>query len=131
MTRPFAAFVLAAALIGAAGCGSATRRPVVKGSVTYRGMPASFQTLTLHPADVRQTFMRRLYLNEEGRFEGDAPEPGEYRVVIELPMAALEGNARVKGADLKLPAKYRKLETTDLRWTIAPGMNVRDIALSD
>jgi hypothetical protein len=87
--------------------------------------------LTLHPVDSQQKFMRRVYLNEQGRFEGDASGPGEFRVVIELPMAALEGNSDVKGADFRLPAKYRKLETTDLRWTIASGINEKDFALSD
>jgi hypothetical protein len=131
MTHVFARSVLVAALIVVSGCGSSNPRPVVKGSVTYKGRPASYQTLTLLPAQADQKFMRRVYLNDEGRFEGDAPGPGEYKVVIDLPMAALEGNANVPGVDVKIPDKYRKIETTDLRWTIVAGLNEKDFVLAD
>ena len=131
MTRLFASFYLVAALLVASGCGSSNPRPVLKGSVSYKGAPARYQTLTLYPADPALKFMRRVYLNDQGRFEGDAPGPGEYKVVIELPMAALEGNANAPGSEITLPAKYRKLETTDLRWTIATGLNEKEFALAD
>jgi hypothetical protein len=102
----------------------------VRGSVTYRGSPTPYQTLTLHSTDPARKFMRRVYLDEKGHFEGDAPEPGEYKVTIELPMAAQEGGKDIAGADVKLPAKYRQAETTDLRWEIKPGVNERDFALA-
>ena len=34
-----------------AGCGSSNPRPAIQGTVSYKGAPTPFQTLTLHPAD--------------------------------------------------------------------------------
>ena len=124
--------LIAASLFLSLGCGDGIR-PALSGAVTYKGAPVAHQTLTLHWAgdDPEKVFSRRLFLDAEGKFSGDAPEPGLYKVVIELPMAALEGKSDVPGAKLKLPAKYRDKNSTDLTWTITSGPNLKDFVLVD
>ena len=124
-------FFMLLASIALAGCGSGIR-PSVSGVVTYKGEPVGHQTLILEYAgggDAGKNFSRSLILDAEGKFAGDAPEPGLYKVVIELPMAAREGHSDTPGAKLKIPVKYRS--KSELTWEIAAGGNRRDFVLVD
>ena len=123
---------VASSMMASIGCGAGIR-PAVSGSVTYKGEPVPHQTLTLHWAgeDAEKVFMRRVFLDAEGKFAGDAPETGLYKVAIELPMSAQEGKTDAPGGKLKIPAKYRDRKTTDLTWTITSGSNHKDFVLVD
>lgn len=126
----FAAGCLILPLFGA-GCGPDNPRPKVEGTVTYQGKAVGSQTLTLHmKADKQEdSYFHRVPIQPDGSFKGDAPAPGAYHVVIELPISALEGKAPTDM--VQIPQKYRAVSTTTLTWTIGPGENKKEFALTD
>jgi hypothetical protein len=59
-------------------------------------------------------------------------EPGDYRVTVAIydqPELAPGERAALGSAVLKTPEKYMSLETTDLKFTVAPGENKIEIPL--
>jgi hypothetical protein len=119
-------------LLLTAGCGPKAMRPHVQGKVSYRGQPVANQTLTLvSEGTPAERFTFKIPLQPDGTFSGEAPLPGNYKVVIAKSIAAMEGRPPPGAEAVTIPEKYRTAETTDLTWTIQPGENSRDFELTD
>jgi hypothetical protein len=150
----FAALVLALA----AGCRSSPFPATVSGHVTYKGEPVKGGMIMFYSADGAPF---RAALGTDGSYAmGDMPV-GEFTVTVETESMnpdrkqATPGGAR--GAALmnerlaaerkggfgppsreeqlkrytKIPKKYAKFETSDLKTTVAKGKQTRDFDLKD
>jgi hypothetical protein len=116
----------------AAGCARQTGRPRVHGRVTFQGQPAVGQTLALFSeGSAGEFFSQKIPLDADGRFTGEVPTPGTYKVAIEEPLAVQEGHKTAAGDRPPIPPKYRKAATSGLVWTIKPGDNERSFELTE
>jgi hypothetical protein len=116
-------------LILLAGCAPASR-PRVEGTVTLAGKPLGNQTLTLFfEGQGGDNFAQRLRVGADGKFAGEVPEAGKYKVMIEPSLAAQEGNARGEAGGMVVPDQYRDTATSGLEWDVQPGVNKRDFDL--
>lgn len=113
-----------------AGCGHTVSRPKIQGTVTFQGKPLEGQTLALTwdgPSD--EFFAYKLVIGTGGTFSGVAPQPGRYKVAIEVSLAAQEGVKPAPGTQVNLPRNFRDPATSNLTWEVKEGDNKRDFEL--
>jgi len=122
---------LAIYCILAPGCGSSDDRPRISGKVTYKGAPVAKMNLAMAlDAAAGESFSQSFPLDEAGKFSGELPQAGSYKVIIQESYAAMEGNA-ARSKKGSVPPKYRWAKSTDITWTVKSGDNSRDIELKD
>ena len=133
LTAVGACFALAALL----GCGSASSKAALKGTVTYKGAPVTGGTLVLHPASGAPF---AISLKTDGSFQVDDAPVGSMKVTVETDSVASAGagtgmpmgmkmpkdstpppdmpkpDASTAPKRVVIPAKYAKAETTPLTW---------------
>ncbi len=131
--------------IGLAGCGSSGGMPPmgeISGKVTYKGEPLSGGTITFHavgtPGKVGVSLIK-----PDGTYRVFEGPIGETKVTIDPKLVPLgppgasgpPGAGRPKASPAKptsVPAKYLKVETTTLTFTVKHrNDNVYDIELTD
>ena len=99
--------------------------------MTYKGAPVAKMNLTLAlDAAAGESFSQSFSLDEAGKFSGELPQAGTFRVIIQESYAAMEGNA-ARSKKGSVPPKYRSAKSTDITWAIKSGDNSRDIELKD
>lgn len=98
-----------------AGCGAASRRVALKGTVTYRGVPIKDGSIQFEPTTAAQSYSAGAVI-KDGSYAIPADMgllPGKYSVKISDPQPAGSGTAPGAFALAKerLPAKYNKMTT--------------------
>jgi hypothetical protein len=118
------------AVIGVVGCGG-ERRETIPGTVTLKGQPLPSGVVRIHgPGDRLATAM----IQPDGTFTITDVMPGEVQVsVVEDPSSSGGGMPPPPGAPaapspapavkrVPIPAKYKDIKTSGLKYTITPGM---------
>lgn len=129
----FLAVLIAIFLVAAPGCQSKANKAVhpVRGQVVYKGNPIKDCRVILYPlTDTEDIERPEGYTDDQGYFEVTARRnekgaaEGEYAVVLIWQDRNDDPDAEVsfKGAN-KLPEKYSRPSTTDLRVKVVPGQN--------
>lgn len=138
MRRSSVVFVLIAvpAVLVLAGCSDKNKRFTVQGSVSYQGKPLSAGLVRLYMAEDRKASAK---IQSDGSFTVTDVLPGEAKVTVEPEdpaekmrrMMSPEGGpqgAAPKPAPpptVSLPAKYQDVTTTDLIFTLEPGIPLK------
>lgn len=151
--RSFAFLVVCSllALGFSAGCGKKGDKLSLTGKVTYKGAMVPGGTLTLIPSDSKLPTTEARILGD-GTYAVVPPGTGDMKVTIDTeflakqpssggytyvpPEAAKYGKPEATSNPkeqkyLKIPGKYAKKESTDLKVTINPGSNKADFDLKD
>lgn len=123
--------VLGLTLALAACGGEGDDLPVVtaRGKATHLGLPLGGATLVFAPADGK--YVGNAITNDQGEFEIQTNNqrgalPGDYKVVVtkflwtEPKLEPGEHSETAGESKLITPAKYSRLETTDLQITVPP-----------
>jgi hypothetical protein len=141
--------VVSIGLLLLVGCGP-KRNPSgsISGTITYKGKPVNRAILRLHSSSGDKNIVR-VPVTQEGTFNTSDIPPGEYKITVEgnkpppgiqkmakapkgkemdpAKAAKLEENyQKVYGTEvptIAFPAKYNKVESTDLTCTITQGKN--------
>jgi len=131
-----------------AGCGP--KRPakgVVEGTITYKGQPVNAGSLILYPAGSGGSEFI-IPVSQEGVFRTSDVPPGEYKVVVQVNQGgkgpSTAGMSPAKLAEMKekldkmksiatipIPEKYKSVEKTDLKCTVATGTQTINLVLND
>ncbi|MCI0331891.1 MAG: carboxypeptidase-like regulatory domain-containing protein [Planctomycetes bacterium] len=110
--------VLAAATLGAIGCGQASDSVTLEGKVTYQGEPLKHGSVTFFPAAGRPV---NAGLSTDGSYSIEL-SPGEYVVAVSytepLPAGYREGDP-VPPPKFVLPPKYATRARSTLTATVA------------
>jgi hypothetical protein len=137
------------------GCGGKPNpKGSVSGTVHYKGKPVNGAMLRLHPTSGEGNDIP-IPVSQEGTFSAADIPPGEYKIVVEsqdFPQEQMKmppipkGMDPAKAAEMKekfqqakggevptipYPDKYKKEETTDLKYTINPGKQALTLQLKD
>jgi hypothetical protein len=121
--------LVAGALTLAVGCGA--HDSSVYGTVTLDRKPLETGTVTFHPAGEGAVAYGRIGADGSYRLHTGAEQglaAGEYIVTVVATAPPPDPHSEVVGK-LLTPARYGKLDQTDLRYTIEPGRNQIDLAL--
>jgi hypothetical protein len=130
------------------GCGPSVVKGVVSGTVTYKSQPVNGATLFLYPTTAGKGSEMTIPVNQEGTFRASDVPAGDYKVVVQ-PSAGNSG-PKTKGmtkeqlaqmkeqvesmkvpATIKIPGKYTKQETSDLKMTVGAGEQTVPLELHD
>jgi hypothetical protein len=130
------------------GCGPRIVKGVVSGTVTYKGQAVNDATLFLYPTTAGQGSEMTIPVDREGAFRASDVPAGDYKVVVQ-PSKANNGPS-TKGmkpeqlaqmkeqlesmkvpATIKIPTKYTKQETSDLKMTVGAGEQTVPLELHD
>jgi hypothetical protein len=133
------AFFSLMGLVGVFGCSGASKG-LVNGTVTYKDKPVNSGTITFF--DAKGTGFQGTITN--GSYIVPDVTAGEVKICVSSPRPSVAGGggrgmaAKNKGtggpntADwTKLPEKYERPETTDLKFTVKGGENNHPIVLTD
>lgn len=137
------------------GCG--TKRSsggTVTGKITYNGKPVNGALLRLIPSS-KEGEEFRIPVTQEGTYNSSGVPAGDYKIVVqgtEVPPDVQKTMKQMpKGMDpakaeemkqkfqqahqetptIPFPAKYKKPDTTDLKWTITQGKQELNLDLKD
>ncbi len=130
------------------GCGPRIVKGVVSGTVKYKGNAVNSATLLLIPTTAGQGAEMTIPVDQDGNFRASDVFAGEYKVVVQ-PSAGNQG-PKTKGmsaeqlaemkekleslkspATIKIPDKYKKEKTSDLRMTVSGGEQTVPLELHD
>ena len=130
-TNPAVAWALlvAGALTLAVGCG--THDSSVYGTVTLDGKRLTTGTVTFHPTGEGAVAYGRIGADGSYRLHTGAEKglaAGEYLVTVVATAPPPDPHSEVVGK-LLTPARYGRLDQTDLRFTIEPGKKQIDLPL--
>ncbi len=129
----------------ASGCGGRSSSRSVKfyGKVTYKGAPVTGANMVAYAGEVGNP----IAVAADGSFNASQLPAGDFVVTVEneflnpdkpdyagkkgmgSPMPA--GKGAPAGVYIKLPEKYKKKETSDLKITLVNGNNEKEIVLTD
>ncbi len=134
-----------------AGCQNKVERPPagsITGSITYKSKPVNNAMLHLYTDKTKQeTFV--IPVGEDGTFQATEVPAGTFKIVVEgtpeTPLPSTKGMSPEKAAEAKkllanlqpvkgtirFPAKYTKVDTTDLTCTISTGDQDLKLVLKD
>jgi len=131
LTRPTLLWFLM--LLPIVGCGRGEhfeRLPVVpvEGEVRFQGKPIPGALVVFHPTGSAEKLPppARGTVREDGAFSlttydaNDGVVPGEYKVTVEW-RKLVDRGGEVKAGPNQLPAKYSRVNTTDLTVQVAAG----------
>jgi len=78
-----------------------------------------------------QFFTQKFPLDADGRFAGEVPSPGDYKVVIEESLVVQEGRKPTGTGGPVVPRKYRTAAASDLVWAVHDGDDERQLELHE
>jgi hypothetical protein len=130
------------------GCGPSIVKGVVSGTVTYKSQPVNGATLFLYPTTAGKGSEMTIPVDQEGTFHASDVPAGDYKVVVEPskgnPGPKTKGMTKEQLAQqkelldslkqpptIKIPQKYTKQETTDLKMTVGAGEQTVPLELHD
>ena len=133
----FSLVVTCAFLISAIGCETSPYESTVSGTVSLDGVPIGPGIVQFIPAGNSHNPATGT-IQVDGDYELQTSkktglQPGEYQVTVAVydqPEVAPGERAAPGSAPLRTPEKYFSLETTDLKFTVEPGVNELNIELS-
>lgn len=124
--------VVAGLALATASCGEPSTRfdcHPVRGLVVVRGKPLKDVMVVFHPVDPKFKIERPIaYTDAGGEFrlttytQGDGAPAGDYKVALQMRPNDGEGGDQVTSKS-KLDWKYARPDTTELKFTVAPGEN--------
>jgi hypothetical protein len=132
------------------GCGSGKKNTTLTGKVLYNGNPVTGGQMAFYPAEGGGI---PVTIASDGTYTAVGLPPGEVTVTVEtesinpnrkvptyggpgrqggvvspMPQGANTGSS---GTYVKIPEKYAKKETTDLKFSVEAGDQTKDIELKD
>ncbi len=133
----FSLAVTCAFLILAIGCDASPYESTVSGTVSLDGAPIGPGIVQFVPVgNSHNPATGTIQVNGEYELETSKKtglQPGDYQVTVAVydqPEVASGERAAPGSAPLRTPEKYFSLETTDLKFTVAPGANEHNIELT-
>jgi hypothetical protein len=130
------------------GCGTTIPKGAVSGKVMYNSQPVNGATLFLYPTNTGQGLEMTIPVDQEGAFRASDVPTGEYKVVVQptkgnngpstkgmKPEQIAQMKEQIESmkvpATIKIPAKYTKQETSDLKMTVGKGDQTVPLELHD
>ena len=131
----FSVFILLFSVFGMlTGCG-ASNESTVSGKVTLDGQPLERGTVTFHPVAGGPAAYGQIQANSSYRLKTGSAAGlalGKYVVtVVATESPKLSEEAGEKIPPLLTPERYGEVKRTDLEFTIRPGDNTIDLALTN
>ncbi len=125
-----AAALVGAAVLSAAGCGSAEKPIAVSGKVTFKGEPVTEGSVQF--IEDRTGRGAEVDLGPDGTYQARL-FAGEYKVVVTPPYIVDESSGMPNPYYKKvknIPKKYHSTETSGLTATVSPDKAAHDFALT-
>ncbi len=123
-TKTTFALVAVAAVLGLLGCSQEPQVPLIEGTVTVEGKPASGLYVVFHEAGDpnAQEVASSTRTEDGGHFTWTVPKPGQYVITAFWPKRIVTEEETIEGPDM-LRGKYRTLNHPAATVTIEAGEN--------